>query len=147
MKDVKIFGESLQEELFEVHVEDKKGADQTGWILREGYDELTNTHLNDHILRLLPSFDPYMLGHAEKTHLVDARYYKRIYRNAGWISPVALLNGRVVGIWFSKRRGNRLSLEIEPFEKFSRAIRKKIEEEAASLGEFLGNPWEIRVTE
>jgi len=88
-----------------------------------------------------------MLGHAEKTHLVDAPYYKRIYRNAGWISPVVLLNGRVVGIWFSKRRGNRLSLGIEPIEKFSKAIRKKIEEEAASLGEFLGNPLEIRITE
>jgi len=146
MKDAKIFGE-LQEELLEVRVEGKKGADQTGWILREDYDELTNTYLNDHILRLLPSFDPYMLGHAEKTHLVDAPYYKRIYRNAGWISPVVLLNGRVVGIWFSKRRGNRLSLGIEPIEKFSKAIRKKIEEEAASLGEFLGNPLEIRITE
>lgn len=146
MKDAKIFGE-LPEELLEVRVEGKKGADQTGWILREDYDELTNTYLNDHILRLLPSFDPYMLGHAEKTHLVDAPYYKRIYRNAGWISPVVLLNGRVVGIWFSKRRGNRLSLRIEPIEKFSKAIRKKIEEEAASLGEFLGNPLEIRSTE
>ncbi len=146
MKDAKIFGE-LQEELLEVRVEEKKGADKTGWILREDYDELTNTYLNDHILRLLPSFDPYMLGHAEKTHLVDAPYYKRIYRNAGWISPVVLLNGRVVGIWFSKRRGNRLSLGIEPIEKFSKAIRKKIEEEAASLGEFLGNPLEIRITE
>ena len=123
MQDAKIFRESLQEELLEIHVEDTKRADQTGWILREDYDELTNKYLNDHILRLLPSFDPYMLGHAAKTHLV------------------------VVGIWFSKRRGNRLSLQIEPFEKFSRAIRKKIEEEAASLGEFSGNPWEIRVTE
>ena len=97
MKDGKIFGESLQEELLEVHVEDTKGADQTGWILSEDYDELTNTYLNDHILRLLPSFDPYMLGHAENS--VDARYYKRVYRNAGWISPVVLLNERVGNPW------------------------------------------------
>ena len=45
MKDGKIFGESLQEELLEVHVEDTKGADQTGWILREDYDELTKRKL------------------------------------------------------------------------------------------------------
>jgi len=75
----------------------QKGADQTGWILREDYDELTKTYLNDHILRLLPGFDAYMPGHAEKTHLVDAPYYKRIYRNA-WMDLASCI---------AKRKGSR----------------------------------------
>ena len=33
-----------------------------------------------------------------------------------------------------------MSLVIEPFEKFSRHIRAKIEKEAASLGGFLNTP-------
>jgi winged helix DNA-binding protein len=52
--------------------------------------------------------------------------------NAGWISPVVLLNGKAVGTWSYARRGNHLLLEIQPFQKYSRRVRAKIEEEAAS---------------
>ena len=89
-------------------------------------------------------FDPYLLGHAEKDHLVDGPYYKRVYRNQGWISPVVLWNGKAIGTWSSARRGKRLSLQIEPFEKFSRMMRARIEEEAAGWGSFLETPWEIQ---
>jgi hypothetical protein len=124
---------SMKDELVEVTIEDVKA-----FILRKDYDQLANSVLDDQVLRLLPHFDPYMLGHAEKDHLVNANHYKRIYSNQGWISPVVLLNGRVIGAWSYKRGGKRWSLEIEPFEKFSRSIRDKIGEEAASLGNFLG---------
>jgi len=139
MKEARAVWESLEEKLVEVCVEDGKG-----WILREDYQKLAKSHLGDQILRLLPSFDPYMLGHVDKNHLVDSPYYKRVYRNAGWISPVVLLNGRVIGIWSNRRRGNRLSLEIQPFENLSKSIHRKIQEEAASLGDFLETSWEIK---
>lgn len=139
MKEARAVWESLEEELVEVCVEDRKG-----WILREDYQKLAKSRLSDQILRLLPSFDPYMLGHVDKNHLVDSPHYKRVYRNAGWISPVVLLNGRVIGIWSNSRRGNRLSLEIQPFENFSKGVHRKIQEEAASLGDFLETSWEIK---
>ncbi len=37
-----------------------------------------------------------------------------------------------------------MSLEVELFEKLSKAIHAKIEEEAASLGGFLETSWEIK---
>ncbi len=139
MKEARAVWGSLEEELVEVCVEDRKG-----WILREDYQKLAKSNLGDQILRLLPSFDPYMLGHVDKNHLVDSPYYKRVYRSAGWISPVVLLNGRAIGIWSNSRRGNRLSLEIQPFENFSKSVHRKIQEEAASLGDFLETSWEIK---
>ena len=139
MKEVKPIWESLENEMVEVSTEDKKGA-----ILRKDYDELLNISPGDQTLRLLPHFDPFMLGHAEKDHLVDPGSYKRVYRNAGWISPVVLLNGRAIGTWSYKRRAKLLSFEIEPFEKFSKAIRTGIEEEADGLGSFLETSWEIK---
>ncbi len=137
--EAKAVGEYLREDLVEVTIDDRKG-----WILREDYDRLTDSYLGKQILRLLPSFDPYMLAHVDKNHLVDSSYYKRVYRNAGWISPVVLLDGRVIGIWSIKRRGNRSSLEIEPFESLPKSIRSKIEEEAARLGDFLETSWEVK---
>jgi uncharacterized protein YcaQ len=133
MKEAKEIWELQKEELVEVAGEDKKA-----FIRREDYEQLADSHLDDQVLRLLPHFDPYLLGHADKNHLFNAANYKRVYRNQGWIAPVILLNGRVIGIWSYTRRG---VLEIEPFEKFSKMIRFKIEAEAASLGDF----WETAV--
>jgi uncharacterized protein YcaQ len=138
-KEAREAWESMEDELVGVHVEDQKR-----FILHEDYDQLTTSHLDDQILRLLPHFDPYLLGHADKDHLVDASYYKRVYRNQGWISPVVLLNGRVIGVWSYARRGKGLLFEVELFEKLSKTIRARIEEEAASLGDFLEMPWEIQ---
>ncbi|NIR49598.1 winged helix DNA-binding domain-containing protein [candidate division KSB1 bacterium] len=138
MKEARAVWTSLDEELVEIMVEDKKT-----FILREDQDELGNSHLKGKIVRLLPNFDSYLLGHADRDHLVSTQYYKRVYRNQGWISPVILLNGRVIGTWSNKRRPNMLSLEIEPFETFSKNTHIQIEEEATSLANFLGTSWEI----
>lgn len=124
---------SLEDELVEVPIEEGKAS-----VLREDYERLASEQLREPMLRLLPGFDPYLLTHADKNRLVDGALYKRVYRNQGWISPVVLLNGKVIGVWSIARRGNGSSLQIELFEKASKSIRAKIEEEAASLGTFLG---------
>lgn len=141
MKEGRAVWESLEGELVKVPMGDKKGS-----VLRKDSKQLRKCHLGEPVLRLLPSFDPYMLGHVEKTHLVDDRYYKRVYRQQGWISPVVLLNGRVIGIWSYTRRRKGLSLEIELFERRSKTIHARIEEEAASLGGFLETSCEIKLS-
>jgi hypothetical protein len=98
---------------------------------------VANSDFGDPILRLLPSFDPYMLGHVDKNHLLDSSYYKRVYRNQGWISPVVLLNGRVIGIWSYSGGRKQCSVKIEPLEKFSKITHIMLDKEAASLGNFL----------
>lgn len=85
----------------------------------------------------------YLLRDRDKGHLVDEAHYKRIYRKAGRLSPVVLVNGRAVGIWPRDRRGERLSLRVEPFHGMSQAVREGIEIEARDLGRFLGATCEI----
>lgn len=151
-KEAKPLWESLNDELIEVSIEDNKAS-----MLREDCRQLLDRNLRRPLLKLLPGFDPYLLAHAEKDHLVSNHHYKRVYRNQGWISPVVLLDGRVIGIWSVARRGKASShpvrtalrggpsLEIELFEKISRTAREKIEEEAASLGAFLQMPLQVSV--
>lgn len=134
---------SGQEELLEVECEDGKK-----FIRREdeeNWRELSHAlRFTPPVLNLLPHFDVYLLGHVDKNHLLSAAHYKRVYRNQGWISPVILLDGRIIGIWSYTRRAQRWLLEIAPFEKFSKRLRAQIEEEAASLGKFLETRWEIK---
>jgi hypothetical protein len=63
-------------------------------------------------------------------------HYKRVYRNQGWISPVILVDGKVIGVWSYKTQGRTLLIQIEPFAKLSRAIHGVIEQEADALAVF-----------
>ena len=139
MKETRDATALLSGELTEVRVVDK-----TGLILSKDYAELTEAGPAEDAVRLLPGFDPFLLGHADKTPLVSADHYKHVYRNQGWISPVVLVNGQVAATWSSKRRGKLLSVEVEPLRKLTRRICSMIQEEAASLGAFLDTPVEVK---
>lgn len=123
--------ERLDSQVFEVQVEGKPRL-----ALREDMVELQNSALDNdekQCVRLLPSFDCFMLGHKDKSHLVDKAHYKRVYRKAGWLSPVVLVNGRTIGAWSRIRSGKRLNITVELFTKIPRSIRKRINKEVMDL--------------
>ena len=109
-----------------------------GWVLREDLPALRRSKLGRPVIRLLPSFDAFLLGVKDKSHLVDAAHYKQVYRPQGWLSPVVLVDGRVVGVWSHERKGSGLLVCISPFSRVTPAIRVRIREEADDLGRFLG---------
>jgi hypothetical protein len=114
-----------------------------GWaatVLREDLDELAQAKFERPLVRLLPYFDGYLLGHKEREHLVTTRHRPKVYRTQGWIAPVVLVDGRAVASWSHTRRGERLSINVAQFEPISRRITAGIREEARSLGRFLGAP-------
>ncbi|HJX84840.1 MAG TPA: winged helix DNA-binding domain-containing protein [Candidatus Angelobacter sp.] len=106
-------------------------------LLAKDYGDLKNSGLEGLNVRLLPGFDPYLLGHALKGHLVEPCDYKQVYRNQWWISAVILVNGRVQGTWTHGKRRGRTAVDIHPFKKLSAKVRDKIESEAASLAKFM----------
>jgi hypothetical protein len=106
-------------------------------LLAKDYEKLTSNEVDGPNVRLLPSFDPYLLGHAIKDHLVEPANYKQVYRNQGWISAVIMVNGKVAGVWSHGARKGRTALDIRPFKTLSARIRRKIEDEAASLAKFM----------
>lgn len=128
----------LRNEVVEVEVEGKLGL-----ALCEDLEELQNTVLDDPCVCLLPSFDCFMLGHKDKSHIVAEEYYKRVYRKAGWLSPAVLVNGRLIGVWSHKRKGRRLHMTIELFKKISKSVRKRIDKEAKSLARFFDTACEV----
>jgi uncharacterized protein YcaQ len=95
-------------------------------------------------VRLLPHFDPYLLAHREKDHLLGARHYKLVYRNQGWISPVVLVNGSIAGTWSYDRQAKRMLIKIEPFQQLSRAVREAVMKEAEGVAAFFASSLEIK---
>jgi hypothetical protein len=90
-------------------------------------------------VRLLPAFDPYVVGAPRSGGLFPAAHKARIYRSAGWISPVLLVDGYAEGVWRHEVKNGKLEVRIEPFARLSRRAREGATEEAERLAAFLGS--------
>jgi DNA glycosylase AlkZ-like len=92
-------------------------------------------------VHLLPYFDVYLLAHSVKDHLLHSRFYKRVYRNQGWISPVVLVDGQIAGVWKYQVSRRQINIAIELFERINKKVRGQIEAQAhAVAGHFQLNP-------
>jgi len=123
---------SLGEEVCPVQLDGKPA-----WMLAAGARELRGLP-PPRSVRLLPGFDHYVVAasrHAERLLPGDLR--SRVYRQAGWLSPVLLVNGLMQGVWRHEVKGSRVEVAIEPFVKAPLWVRRAAAQEAERLAAFL----------
>lgn len=119
-------------------------AGARAWVLPEHAGELDEAAEPGRTVRLLPAFDPWVVGatlHAEQ--LMTAPERDRVYRPQGWLSPVVLVQGSITGVWRHERKGRRLVVAVEPFRKLPAWAKTAVEDEAVSLAAFLGGELEL----
>jgi hypothetical protein len=90
--------------------------------------------------RFLPEFDNLTLSHADRTRVISDEHRKRIATRNGMVPGTVLLDGFVRGTWRSTRTRRKATLEIEPFERFSRDDRDALSVEGERLLRFLTEP-------
>ncbi|MDQ3723769.1 MAG: winged helix DNA-binding domain-containing protein [Actinomycetota bacterium] len=84
-----------------------------GWMLRDDVAEAAAARPSA-VVCLLPAFDQYVVAAPRDDSPVLAEQHKaRVYRRQGWLSPVLLVDGRIVGVWSHERRGGFLGVTIE----------------------------------
>ena len=118
-------------------------VDVEGWaaeVLREDLAKLAKAEFERPLVRLLPYFDTFLLGHKEREHLVPRKHQPNVFRPQGWIAPVVLVDGHVHAVWEHAREGILLRVKVAKFESISRRVTAGIREEAQDLGRFLGVP-------
>ncbi len=112
-----------------------------GWeagLLREDLEELAGAGFKRPLVRLLPYFDTFLLGHRERGHLVALEHRRKVYRPQGWITPVVLVDGRVAGVWGHARERDRLNVKVTGFASLAPRIAAGLRAEALDLARFLG---------
>jgi len=120
---------------------DAEVADYDGvLVLREDVKALQSDSFSQSSVHLLPYFDVYLLAHRFKEHFLKAQFYKCVYRNQGWISPVVLIDGQIAGVWSYKLSRKALEIEIELFARVDSRIRKQIKDRAAELADLFQCP-------
>ena len=60
--------------------------------------------------RLLPAFDPYLLGWKDRAFAVPARHAKRVQPGGGMLRATATVDGRAVGTWSAA--GGEVTLDL-----------------------------------
>jgi len=123
---------ALAEELAPVSVEGQRMD-----ILAADLDRITSMKAEPSV-RLLPSFDPYLMGHAKRDHIVAVEHGSRVSRTAGWISAVVLSEGRVVATWTHEVKKGTLAMRVDPLRKLAPATLKEVRLQADALAEALG---------
>ncbi|HEY7619007.1 MAG TPA: winged helix DNA-binding domain-containing protein [Solirubrobacteraceae bacterium] len=85
--------------------------------------------------RLLPAFDPYLLGWKDRGFAVPAKHARRVHPGGGMVRATATVDGRAVGTWTLP--GGRVELDL--FGRPRVAERDKLQREAADVARFLTN--------
>ncbi|MEA2322255.1 MAG: hypothetical protein QOD81_2105 [Solirubrobacteraceae bacterium] len=129
---------ALGDELTEVDVDGRRGFMLAADAAEAAGREATGS------VRLLPAFDPYVVGSSrDDVDVLAAEHKARVHRPQGWISPVLLVEGRIEGVWRHERGGGRLAVEIRPFGAPGDDVRAAAEAEARRLSAFLGGELEL----
>jgi hypothetical protein len=83
--------------------------------------------------RLLPAFDPYLLGWRDRSFAVDPAHARRVHPGGGMIRATALAGGEAVGTWTMP--GGTVALE--PFGTPPADVEAALRRDAADVERFL----------
>ncbi len=90
-------------------------------------------------VRMLGNFDTYLLGWKDRAFSVASEHATHVKEGGGgWIRPVILEDGIVVGGWRSSRKGGKLEIKLNLPKSERERLRPKIHAEVADLSRFEG---------
>jgi hypothetical protein len=130
LRDVRAGLESISSELEEVRV-----GEEAMLAPRGGLPRLPRTGQ----VRMLGNFDTYLLGWKDRSFSVAGEHALHVKAGGGgWIRPVIVEDGIVVGGWRSSRKGGRLEVSLNLPSAERRRLGAAIDAEAADIARFEG---------
>ena len=92
-------------------------------------------------LRLLGAFDTYLLGYKSRAFAASEEAERMVKEGGGgWIRPVIVRDGEVIGGWSPARKDDRIEISVDAPAPPGPAERKAIEAEVADIGRFEALP-------
>lgn len=89
-------------------------------------------------VRLLPHFDPYLLGYRTRELIVPPPYAHSVWTGGGYVMPTVVADGQAVGTWEAVRRSGSMNITVRSFGPLADDVRSGIDIEVADIGRFLG---------
>jgi Winged helix DNA-binding domain len=89
-------------------------------------------------VRLLPSYDPYLLGWKDRSFVVADTHKRDLHPGGGVLRATVLVDGEAVGTWSHRRRGANIEINVNAFAPFSAQVEELLEREALDVARFEG---------
>jgi len=135
----KMMMEYITDELVEVEFEGEKR-----WVRREDVDPILNSD-NLGSVKLLPSWDCYVMFYHPREIFVSQNYRARVFRKLEGNAPVLLIDGVAGGVWEQRRKSGLTEVKVHPFANLNSTQKRLIRDEASGLGEFMGTKVEVTI--
>jgi hypothetical protein len=130
LRDVRAGLRSTSSEIEELHVGNERML-----VLRGARPRLPRTGQ----VRMLGNFDTYLLGWKDRKFAVTGEHAAHVKEGGGgWIRPVIVEDGVVVGGWRSPRRGGRIEISLNLPKVERERLGQAIEAEVADIARFDG---------
>ncbi|MGA8927126.1 MAG: crosslink repair DNA glycosylase YcaQ family protein, partial [Solirubrobacterales bacterium] len=130
LRDVRAGLSSISREIEEVRV-----GEEAMLVMRGGLPRLPRKGQ----VRMLGNFDTYLLGWKDREFSVTGEHAVHVKEGGGgWIRPVIVEDGIVVGGWRSSRRGGRLAISLNLPKRERGRLGSKIDAEIADIARFEG---------
>jgi hypothetical protein len=130
---------SISSDLIEVKI-----LGSPAWILKHHSDWFGEPS-GEHIVRLLPRYDEYLLGYKSRELIVSDAYAKRIHPGGGQINQSLIVAGLAIASWRNQHKKNNSTIIIEPFEPISSDLVPYIEAEVQDIGRFLQQETQLQL--
>lgn len=121
----------LEGRLLEVTV---RGA--PAWLLAEDAARLDAVSPAGPIVRLVPGYDPYLLGYRRRDLAVDPEHARAVHPGGGVLHSTILVDGRAAATWKTARRRGRLDVSLQPFATLD-GLAPQLEAEVGDVVRFL----------
>jgi hypothetical protein len=110
---------------------------QEAWLLQGHADRGTEETPTGPLVRLLPGYDPYLLGYQHRDLMVAPEHARQIHPGGGILRATLLVDGMAAGIWSRRRRTHDLVVQVQHFENLPPGVLPALEVEVEHLGNFL----------
>jgi len=130
--------ENITSELDEVKIEGIKGQ---FWMPKKDCKSLMKVDLEEKTpAHLLPKFDSFVLGHKDRTRIIQKEFMKQVFRKAGDIASTVIVDDNIVGTWRHKKAKKSVTVTISPFYKLKKEDMVEIRLAAEDFSQFIGVP-------
>jgi hypothetical protein len=128
LRDVRAGLARVAGELVEVSI-----GTERAWTLRGGA-----RRPRGRIVRLLPAWDNYLMGHRDRDFIAGPERWPVIMPGGGMIRPVIVVDGVAVGTWGVRRKGGSVEVELDAFAPLDDAVAGAVREEVEDIRRFEG---------
>ena len=88
------------------------------------------------IIRLLPAWDNYLMGHRERDFIAGPERWPTVMPGGGLIRPTIIVDGVAVGTWGMRRKGGTVEVELNPFGELDHETTAAIRAEISDIERF-----------